>query len=156
MTTTVMEVSGLYGHREDGERVAQTLRERGHGPVTVYPLTKERISRLPVGDEQTARQMAGSVLAAPIGFVAAAVAVAVPAGLVGGPLLAAPVGLLFGVMGAIIGLVWSNRPPAQYRQYQEQGGVIVTAACVPEGREEVVKTFHETQAVEVDITTTGG
>ncbi|MBI4907472.1 MAG: hypothetical protein HY820_27855 [Acidobacteria bacterium] len=156
MTTTMLEVSGLYEHSGDGEKVAQTLRERGYGPVTVFPLTKERISRLPAGDQETARRMVGGVLAAPIGFVAAAVAVAVPAALVGGPLLAAPVALLFGVMGAVAGLVFANRTPKRYRHYQEEGGVIVTAACVEGGREEVVKAFHESQAVEVDITTAGG
>lgn len=153
MATAVLEISGLYQKREEGERVACTLRDRGYSPVTVFPLTKDRIARMPADAREDQKRVAGAVLAPPLGFLALAIAVAVPVGLVGGPLFAAPAGLLAGIVGAVLGLLWSNQTPERYRKLEAGGGVVVTASCAPEVQEEVITAFHETQATEVEIIT---
>lgn len=155
MTGCSLKVSGLYEHHDDGEKAAGILRDRGCTPVTVRPLSEANLSLLPAGDQEGRKKMIVTVAAAPIGFVVGA-CLGLPVATIGGVFWAVPVGLVCGILGAVLALALADRPLKRHRQYRAQGGVMVTASCAPEAREQVLGAFHETHAAEVDITTVSG
>ncbi|MCC6393965.1 MAG: hypothetical protein IT167_25435 [Bryobacterales bacterium] len=148
MTTCVYDVMGLYEHRDEGEKAAQRLRERGFSPVDVLPINEKTLTMLHAGEKRSGGKLLLTALAVPAGFVLGALC-ATPAALVYGVVFAGPVAFVCGVIGIVLSVNYVN-PPAKPRPHSEEA-VIVSTCCDPEAREEIVHTFEETRADEVDV-----
>lgn len=148
MTTCVYDVMGLYEHRDDGEKAARKLRERGFSPVDVLPINEKTLGMLHAGERRGWKKILRTGLAVPAGFVLGALC-ATPAALIYGVVFAGPVAFVCGIIGIVLSVNYVNSPAKPHPHSEE--AVIVTTCCDPEAREEIVHTFQETRADEVDV-----
>lgn len=150
MSSYALEISGLYDHREEGEKAAQLLHDKGYNAVDVLPATDSTIHLLHIGHHGHVKKFFLTVAAFPVGFILGALS-ATPVALVLGTTFAAPVAVVWGIIGIALATAFVRdhwTPPCDHHTPE---AVLVTTECEPEAGNTIIETLKQTQADEVDV-----
>ncbi|MBI4907471.1 MAG: hypothetical protein HY820_27850 [Acidobacteria bacterium] len=150
MSSYALEISGLYDHREEGEKAAQLLHEKGFDPIAVLPATDTTLNLLHIGHHGHVKKFFLTVAAYPVGFVLGALC-ATPVALLFGTVFAGPVAFVCGIVGIVLGTAYVRdhwTPPCDHHTAE---AVVVTTECDPEVSRGIVETLEATKADEVDV-----
>lgn len=149
MQSEILPVTGIFLDRYSADSTARALRDEGLS-VDIHPVAETNPAIFHLSSAETNIQLLKAVVAEPL-FLLIGVSLGVLLGLLLQNALAGIVtALLFAFGGALLGLWIADRPPARYREYAKEGGVMLTVHCTAQQQPSVIDALEHAHALEVD------